>query len=31
MGIDPTTVMQDTNNRPVQLVNNGRLIKELFA
>ena len=31
MGIDPTTVMHDTNNRPVQLVNNGRLIKELFA
>ena len=31
MGIDPTTVMHDTNNRPIQLVNNGRLIKELFA
>jgi hypothetical protein len=31
MGIDPTTVMHDTNNRPIQLVNNGRIIKELFA
>lgn len=31
MGIDPTTIMHDTNNRPIQLVNNGRLIKELFA
>ena len=31
MGIDPTTVLHDTNNRPVQLVSNGRLIKELFA
>lgn len=31
MGIDPTTVLHDTNNRPIQLVNNGRLIKELFA
>lgn len=31
MGIDPTTIVHDTNNRPIQLVNNGRLIKELFA
>lgn len=31
MGIDPATIMPDTNNRPIQLVNNGRLIKELFA
>ncbi|MEQ1839002.1 MAG: DUF1501 domain-containing protein [Verrucomicrobiales bacterium] len=31
MGIDPTAILHDTNNRPVQLVNNGRLIKELFA
>jgi uncharacterized protein (DUF1501 family) len=31
MGIDPATILHDTNNRPVQLVNNGRLIKELFA
>ena len=31
MGIDPGTVLHDTANRPVQLVNNGRLIKELFV
>jgi len=31
MGIDPATIMHDTNNRPIQLVNNGRIIKELFA
>ncbi len=31
MGIDPTTVLTDTNNRPIQLVNKGRLIKEIFA
>lgn len=31
MGIDPQTILPDTNNRPIQLVNNGRLIKELFA
>lgn len=31
MGIDPETILHDTNNRPVQLVNKGRLIKELFA
>ena len=31
MGIDPTAILHDTNKRPVQLVNNGRLIKELFA
>jgi len=31
MGIDHETMLYDTNNRPVQLVNNGRLIKELFA
>lgn len=31
MGIDPTEILSDTNNRPIQLVNNGRLIKELFA
>ncbi|HRQ88645.1 MAG TPA: DUF1501 domain-containing protein [Bacteroidia bacterium] len=31
MGIDPATILQDTNGRPIQLVNKGRLIKELFA
>lgn len=31
MGVDPNAVLHDTNNRPVQLVNKGRLIKELFA
>jgi len=31
MGIDPTTTLHDTSGRPVQLVNNGKLIKELFA
>jgi hypothetical protein len=31
MGIDPTQVLHTTTGRPVQLVNGGRLIKELFA
>ncbi len=31
MGIDPACVLQDRSNRPIQLVNNGRLIKELFV
>ena len=31
MGIDPAQVLHTTTGRPVQLVNNGRLIKELFA
>ena len=31
MGIDPTLTLHDTSGRPVQLVNNGRLIKEVFA
>ncbi len=31
MGIDPTTVLQDALNRPVQLVDHGHPIKELFA
>jgi uncharacterized protein (DUF1501 family) len=31
MGIDPATTLHDTAGRPVQLVNNGRLIKELFG
>ena len=31
MGVDPTTVLHDQAARPVQLVNNGRLIKEWFA
>ncbi len=31
MGIDPSVILQDTNNRPIQLVNKGRLIKEIFA
>ena len=31
MGIDPAQVLHTNTGRPVQLVNNGRLIKELFA
>jgi hypothetical protein len=31
LGVNPETILHDTNNRPVQLVNKGRLIKELFA
>ena len=31
MGIDPNQVLHTNTGRPVQLVNNGRLIKELFA
>lgn len=31
MGIDPATTLLDQAGRPVQLVNKGRLIKELFA
>lgn len=31
MGIDHQAILHDTAGRPVQLVNNGRLIKELFA
>ncbi|MDE0821632.1 MAG: DUF1501 domain-containing protein, partial [Opitutales bacterium] len=31
MGIDPTQVLHDQSGRPVQLVSNGRLIKELFT
>lgn len=31
MGIDHQTTLHDTSGRPVQLVDNGRLIKELFA
>jgi hypothetical protein len=31
MGIDHAQVLHTTTGRPVQLVNNGRLIKELFA
>jgi hypothetical protein len=31
MGIDPSQVLHTNTGRPVQLVNNGRLIKELFA
>ena len=31
MGIDPNTVMHTNTGRPVTLVNNGRLIKELFG
>jgi hypothetical protein len=31
LGIDPTTVLHTNTGRPVQLVNNGRLIKELFG
>jgi hypothetical protein len=31
MGIDPAQLLHTNTGRPVQLVNNGRLIKELFA
>jgi hypothetical protein len=31
MGIDPTQLLHTNTGRPVQLVNNGRVIKELFA
>lgn len=31
MGIDPTQVLHTTTGRPVTLVNNGRLIPELFS
>jgi uncharacterized protein (DUF1501 family) len=31
MGIDPAQVLHTNTGRPVQLVNNGRLIRELFA
>ena len=31
MGSDPTQVLHDQSGRPVQLVSNGRLIKELFT
>jgi hypothetical protein len=31
MGIDPAQVLHTSTGRPVQLVNNGRLIKELFT
>jgi hypothetical protein len=31
MGIDPNRVLQTNTGRPVQLVNDGRLIKELFV
>jgi hypothetical protein len=31
MGIDPAQALHTTTGRPVQLVNNGRLIKELFV
>lgn len=31
MGIDPGMILNDANNRPIQLVDNGRLIKELFV
>jgi Protein of unknown function (DUF1501) len=31
MGIDPTQTLHTSTGRPVQLVSNGRLIKELFA
>ncbi len=31
MGIDPAATLHDTAGRPVQLVDKGRLIKELFA
>ncbi|HEY2586042.1 MAG TPA: DUF1501 domain-containing protein [Tepidisphaeraceae bacterium] len=31
LGIDPTQMLQNTAGRPVQLVNGGRPIKELFA
>jgi len=31
LGVNPATTLHDTAGRPVQLVNNGRLIKELFV
>jgi len=31
MGVDPAQMLHTNTGRPVQLVNNGRLIKELFA
>jgi uncharacterized protein (DUF1501 family) len=31
MGIDPAQALHTNTGRPIQLVNNGRLIKELFA
>jgi hypothetical protein len=31
MGIDPNQVLRTTSGRPVQLVNGGRIIKELFV
>ena len=31
MGIDPSRVLQTNTGRPIHLVNNGRLIKELFS
>ncbi len=31
MGIDPAQMLHTNTGRPIQLVNNGRLIKELFA
>jgi uncharacterized protein (DUF1501 family) len=31
MGIDPNQVLHTNTGRPIQLVNNGRMIKELFA
>ena len=31
MGIDPAQTLHATTGRPVQLVSNGRLIKELFV
>jgi hypothetical protein len=31
MGIDPTQALHTNTGRPVQLVNNGRVIKELFV
>ena len=31
MGIDHSQVLHTNTGRPIQLVNNGRLIKELFA
>jgi hypothetical protein len=31
MGIDPNRILQTNTGRPIHLVNNGRLIKELFA
>ena len=31
MGINPEMVLHDSAGRPLQLVNNGKLIKELFV